>query len=538
MAKARKRKDTQFKDQMVKSVFLYGNPNKEKADKIKAMQHAFVEIVNDCIKNLYNTDGLTEYLIKNDSRASEICKLKKVMRPEKVNTAYCQLAFDMAFTNLANRLDNIRQDMYAENQNIFTASKILFAMSVDKKTKAEMSDAMKKISKSAKSKKDSSFHDDCAKELDNMEDSVFEFMQVEFQDMYNTISLEYKMPVVKRAQIPLDSRIMSIEPSNSIEAPYVISISNMLEVRGEKIVVPLNTSKHSLNKIKSHDMAKMVSISMDIQRFLKVGWSYKNTMSQPKTSDTVGVDVGISDTFHTSDDKAIGSMKPVLDFYKNVVEKSFASLSDMRNKKKKIKHYLHRHNLPEDVRRSLIQKMDRLDQMIQKAEAPYRKKRCYYEKLDHEIKSSVRAYIKSINHNTLTVLEKLDIKEFNKSRKANGMMSTFARGKLQKKLMETLNWYGYDFKEVLPDYTSQTCPVCSYLDKENRDNKNFKCKCCGYEADADYVGSLNIKARADDEEILGVCERYKYNHSELQKNLKIVYKSRNEKYKAAASVSK
>lgn len=177
--------------------------------------------------------------------------------------------------------------------------------------------------------------------------------------------------------------------------------------------------------------------------------------------------------------------------------------------------------------------MDKLDQMIQKADAPYRKKRHYYEMLDHEIKSSVGEYMKSINPETLTVLEKLDIKEFSKSRKSNGMMSTFARGKLQKKLMETLNWYGYDFKEVVPDYTSQTCPVCSHLEKENRNGKSFKCKCCGYEADADYVGSLNIKARADDQEILDVCEKYKYKHDEMQKHLKMVYKSRNDEYKTA-----
>ena len=169
-------------------------------------------------------------------------------------------------------------------------------------------------------------------------------------------------------------------------------------------------------------------------------------MKQPKTSNVVGIDVGISDTLHTSEDKAIGSMKPVIDFYHDTVEKSFASLSDMRNKKRSISHYMRRHkDLPEDVRRSLIKKMDRLDQMIQKADAPYRKKRCYYETLDHEIKSSIDRYIESISHDTLTVLEKLDIREFNKSRKSNGMMSTFARGKLQKKLMETLNWYGYDF---------------------------------------------------------------------------------------------
>lgn len=114
-------------------------------------------------------------------------------------------------------------------------------------------------------------------------------------------------------------------------------------------------------------MAGTVMASLDENGILQVGWSYESKMKQPKTSNVVGVDVGISDTLHTSEDEAIGSMKPVIDFYHNTVEKSFASLSDMRNKKRSISHYLRRHkNIPEDVRRSLIKKIDRLDQMIQK----------------------------------------------------------------------------------------------------------------------------------------------------------------------------
>ena len=425
--------------------------------------------------------------------------------------------------------------MCRECKSIFTTSKVLFAMSIDGRGKAEMITAMQDISKSVKSKKDTSFYDECTKELESIEDSEFEFMQQEFRVIYDMVSCEYKIPYVSRSQIPLDSRIMTIEPSENIKAPYVITISNMLDVGGDKIEVPLNTSKHSVHKINTRKMAGMVSISMDIKRCLKVDWSYKNCVSQPKTSKIIGVDTGISDAFHTSEDKAIGSMSPVIDFYKNDVEKSFASLSDMRNKKRKISHYLRRHeNLPEDVRRSLIQKMDRLDQMVQKAEAPHRKNRRYYGMLEHEIKSSIDSYIKSIDHETLTVLEKLDIKEFNSSRKANGKRSMFARGQLQKKLMETLNWKGYDFKEIEPDYTSQCCPVCSYTDKANRSDKSFKCQYCGYEADADYVGALNIKARAEDKEIIDVCEKYKYNHDEMQKHIKMVYHTRNEKYKAAA----
>ena len=535
MPKARKRKDTQFDNKISKCVFLYGEPTNDKAEKIKRMQTEFTKLINRYIKQIYNNRNLTLQIVKDDKRNSQITAFEKNIRPDKINAAYSQNAFKIAITHLSNRLDNIRLDMCRECKSIFTTSKVLFAMSIDGRSKAEMITAMQDISKSVKSKKDTSFYDECAEELESIEDSKFKFMQQEFRVIYDMVSCEYKIPYITRSQIPLDSRIMTIEPSENIEAPYVITISNMLDVGGDRIVVPLNTSKHSIHKIDTRKMAGMVSISMDIQKCLKVDWNYKNCVSQPKTSKTIGVDTGISDAFHTSEDKAIGSMSPVIDFYKNDVEKSFASLSDMRNKKRKISHYLRRHeNLTEDVRRSLIQKMDRLDQMIQKAEVPHRKNRRYYGMLEHEIKTSIDSYIKSIDYETLTVLEKLDIKEFNSSRKANGKRSMFARGQLQKKLMETLNWKGYDFKEVEPDYTSQCCPVCSYTDKANRNNKSFKCQCCGYEADADYVGALNIKARAEDKEILDVCEKYKYNHDEMQKHIKIVYHTRNEKYKAAA----
>ena len=449
MPKARKRKDTQFDNKMSKCVFLYGEPTKDKADKIKKMQDEFAKLINLYISQIYNNNNFTLQIVKDDKRDSQITAFEKSIRSDKINAAYSQNAFKLAITHLSNRLDNIRLDMCRECKSIFTTSKVLFAMSIDGRSKAEMITAMQDISKSIKSKKDTAFYDECAEELKSIKDSEFKFMQQEFRVIYDTISCEYRIPYVSRSQIPLDSRIMTIKPSRNIKTPYVITISNMTDVGGEKIEVPLNTSKHSIHKINTRKMAGMVSTSMDIQRCLKVDWSYKNCMSQPKTSKIIGVDTGISDAFHTSEDKAIGSMSPVINFYKDDVEKSFASLSNMRNKKRKISHYLRRHeNLPEDARRSLIQKMDKLDQMIQKAEAPHRKNRRYYNMLEHEIKSSIDSYIKSIDNETLTVLEKLDInvergiprsesgneqerrviKEFNNSRKANGKRSMFARG--------------------------------------------------------------------------------------------------------------
>ena len=50
---------------------------------------------------------------------------------------------------------------------------------------------------------------------------------------------------------------------------------------------------------------------------------------------------------------------------------------------------------------------------------------------------------------------------------------------------------------VDPRNTSRECPLCHYTDRGNRPSRDvFRCLSCGYTAPADYVGALNIRARA------------------------------------------
>ena len=57
------------------------------------------------------------------------------------------------------------------------------------------------------------------------------------------------------------------------------------------------------------------------------------------------------------------------------------------------------------------------------------------------------------------------------------------------------NWNGGMLVAVSPHYTSQTCPACGYVAKDNRKTQaQFACVECGHEANADLVGALNILA--------------------------------------------
>lgn len=520
MPKARKKMNSEFEPSPVKSVFLFGKPNKGKLDLLWQMEHKYVELINFNIEALMAVPDIHVQLVKNDKKNSYVRQLQKQLRPKDINSAFCQNAFDASFTKLSNRLDAVRLEMFKTIDSIFCQSKVLFGLCLDGVAKDEMTACLNKVVNAVRNKKDTAFYQNCIAQLQNMSADEFDAQMMEFHELYDMVSIQFKTPHVKSEAIPFDSRLMRIEPSTDTVMPYVITLTNPF-VKGNRISIPINTSRHSLHKIQANRMAATVTVKPEGTK-VRIGWSYAKSFRKPDTAVCMGVDTGIKDSFFLSDGRSIGSMKEVIDYYHHDVEPAFAQLSSLRNKKRNISYYVRHHkNLPADVRRSLIQKMDNLEHMIRTADAPYRKKRAYYNMLNHEIIHDVKTYMSCITHDTLTVLELLDIKEFNKSRKLNGDLSAFARGRLQQKLMSELNWYGYDYVEVPPDFTSQTCPICSYRNAENRSTVNsklFRCGCCGYEDDADHVGAVNIRNRAKDKELLKLCKDAK-NHKEMQSRL-------------------
>lgn len=66
----------------------------------------------------------------------------------------------------------------------------------------------------------------------------------------------------------------------------------------------------------------------------------------------------------------------------------------------------------------------------------------------------------------------------------------------RRQLQYKLDWNGGMLIAVPPQHTSQTCPSCGHVAKENRQTQaKFECVDCGYEEQADVVGAMNILAR-------------------------------------------
>lgn len=65
--------------------------------------------------------------------------------------------------------------------------------------------------------------------------------------------------------------------------------------------------------------------------------------------------------------------------------------------------------------------------------------------------------------------------------------------------------YDVSLSLVHPCYTSKQCPVCGYIDDNNRKTQEaFRCVECGHEANADFNAAFNIKNRVD---ITVLCDK-------------------------------
>ena len=69
-------------------------------------------------------------------------------------------------------------------------------------------------------------------------------------------------------------------------------------------------------------------------------------------------------------------------------------------------------------------------------------------------------------------------------------------GEFRRQLDYTLSWNGGILLAVPAHHTSQTCPACSHVSKDNRRTQaRFACVICHYENHADWVGAVHILAR-------------------------------------------
>ncbi|RTH98934.1 transposase, partial [Thermus scotoductus] len=90
------------------------------------------------------------------------------------------------------------------------------------------------------------------------------------------------------------------------------------------------------------------------------------------------------------------------------------------------------------------------------------------------------------------VVERLDLRSPELSRRMNRLLSNFGRRYLKEKLARLGELYGIKVVEVNPAYSSQACSRCGYVDPRNRrDTQTFVCQACGHRGNAQVNAARN-----------------------------------------------
>lgn len=118
----------------------------------------------------------------------------------------------------------------------------------------------------------------------------------------------------------------------------------------------------------------------------------------------------------------------------------------------------------------------------------------YRDFLNHQISSYVIERAKELEKPVIVLENLRHIQKTTKHRrKYKNIFFNWCFRKLQEQILYKANWEGIPILFIEPNYTSQICPKC--LSTNKRKKHNYKCSHCGYQANSDFVGAVNIRKK-------------------------------------------
>ena len=193
-----------------------------------------------------------------------------------------------------------------------------------------------------------------------------------------------------------------------------------------------------------------------------------------KSSEVVGVDIGMASIVSTSHGRRYGQVSPEL---RRRVERANAK----RRRKQQLNACLKHKDRP------TVSLKDN------KAEVFAR----------NEIGRALNQMLDELPGGTKIALERLTVKDMRfKSRQMNRALRASQLGYTRDKLKFKLDERGIRYRSVQPAYSSQQCSQCGFTISMNRRSQaEFHCLWCGFEANADENAASNIAERFSDEEL-------------------------------------
>jgi transposase, IS605 OrfB family, central region len=263
----------------------------------------------------------------------------------------------------------------------------------------------------------------------------------------------------------LDGKVVEISKKEKDGAKafgYWLKVSTL--EKGKPVYIPLKANTYA-EKLEGRFLNYCQVVEDDGEIEFRIIKQLKKREYIPAT-DEIAIDLGLRPLFATDKGGLFGrNFFDTLKAFDKKITKRMANLQKRNIKPRSDKKY---RKLVDDLREFLKNEINRLINIIIKIYKPKR-----------------------------IVIEKLDFRSPELSKRMNRMIQNFGKRYIKEKLQKLQELYGIEVVEINPAYTSQECSCCGYIDKKNRkDTQEFECKVCGNKMNAQINGAKNILKRS------------------------------------------
>lgn len=516
-----------------RTVFLCGKPTQVKKSKLLTTQKEYTNLINHFIEVMISDKNYYLDLFNNNKQSSLIRNLEKTERVHHcLGSAYGQNAVDHAVKELHNHFTRIKNKLYGfcfnKRTELLSYVESIALLNTCIQDLDEIITLYDLISyENAKKKPSTSkldFYNELLVDMNSFTEEQRKENREEIRAMFYEKLDHWKIPFVKHAPLQLDTRLCTIEKAEDVKADYVLSLK--LLHSNERVQIPIKTSKNGLRRLNQYkNGSPTITLKNNI---VKVSIPFEKKVKDIKTKNVLGIDMGITDLFYTSQNKPYGTFSGMNTLYEEVLEPKLKKRSSLRNKMRRYQKELKKTTCL--LRQNTLKrKIFNMANMLNGKKRLNQCKRKYAHAADMKINEAVKGLFEDVKkQHVLVSMESLDITEFDRGKKANKRDSSWVRGKLVQKFQERLSWHGIPFVEVDPAYTSKACPKCHNINNDNRKFKSFECTVCNHKSDADYNASINIANRAFDKEVFEIIDKYQYSTKKRHNAIKTLYRKKHE----------
>lgn len=342
------------------------------------------------------------------------------------------------------------------------------------------------------------------KTFKNKDNNYYEFLlnikriidnNVLYEEIKHNIELEFyevkqkfKMPIKKEFEIRCNTHLtVDIDKTNFYE--WIFIIDNNCIIGGTpkkavfgKLIVPVKYSDYHKRILNDKKLVNSFVLKLNKYNKIEIIGTYETDVNYPEqiAKNNVGIDIGLNKLITASDGE--------------IVEQN---LTILKKVKKLVRNQSNRQTLEEHLKK----KYDNPDFKL--GDKNYIKKQIKlstFIKVDNRYR--IKQFLQGREHDHI-IMENLDI-GYSKthSKETNYLLKRMGIQNIKNDLLKYCKEFGIKVSLVNPAFTSQQCPKCNHISRDNRKTQEtFCCVNCGHTDNADHNASVNIMNRLDDKTI-------------------------------------